>query len=136
MTTTTMNSSLTFGKAMKAGLIAGLVSAALNNVWSLIAQALGSEAPAGFPIAVTISSILPTLIGAVLFFVLVKYLGKGELIFVIIAATFTLVSLIPTINTTEMPDGTVVGAGFTMLTLPMHLIAGAVAIWGIPRFSR
>jgi hypothetical protein len=127
---------MSFSKVLKAGFIAGFISAGLNNIWSFIAQALGSNTPPGFPIAVTLSSIIPTVIGAILFYVLVLYLRNGGTIFIIIAAVFTSSSLFPTLTTTEFQDGTPVGDGFTLLTLPMHLISGAVAVWAIPKFSK
>ena len=131
-----MATDVTFLKAIRGGLIAGLIGAGLNNLWSLVAQALGSVTPPGFPIAVTMSSIFPLMIGAILYFLLVKFSDKGYLIFVLIAVVFTLFSLYPTILITEMPDGSPLGEGFTMLTLPMHLISGVLAVWGIPKFSK
>lgn len=131
-----MATDVTFLKAIRGGLIAGLIGAGLNNLWSLVAQALGSVTPPGFPIAVTMSSIFPLMIGAILYFLLVKFSDKGHIIFVVIAVVFTLFSLYPTISITEMPDGSPLGEGFTMLTLPMHLISGALAVWGIPKFSK
>jgi len=135
-TTETKVAGVSFGKAMKAGLIAGLIGAGLNNLWSIIAQALGAEAPAGFPVAVTISSILPVMIGALIYFLLVKYLPKGELIFIIVGTLFTLLSFVPTFTTTEIQPGVPVGEGFTLLTLPMHVISGVLALWLIPRLSK
>ena len=57
------------------------------------------------------------------------------MIFVVISAVFTIVSLYGTVQPV-LPDGTPAPDGFTLLTMPMHLIAGAVAIWGIPKFSK
>jgi Family of unknown function (DUF6069) len=131
-----MGEEVTFLRAIKGGLIAGLIGAGLNNLWSLLAQVLGSVPPPGFPIAVTMSSIFPLMIGSILYFVLMKFFSaKGHHIFVFIAVVFTLFSLYPTISMTEMPDGTPLVEGFTLLTLPMHLISGALAVWGIPKFS-
>ncbi|MCA4893677.1 MAG: hypothetical protein ING84_01600 [Cytophagales bacterium] len=59
--------SLTIVQALKAGAIAGLIGAGLNNIWSLIAAALGATIPPGFAIAVTLSSFVPVLIGALIF---------------------------------------------------------------------
>lgn len=134
MTTQTLPS-ISFGRAVRAGFIAGLISAGLNNIWSLLAQALGAVAPPMFAFAVTVSSIMPTVIGAILFFALVKWTSKGQLIWMVIAVAFTLLSCIPTFGTT-LPDGNAAPERFTLLTLPMHLIAGAVAIWGIPKWSK
>ena len=131
-----MSQQITFVKALKGGFITGMIAAGLNNLWSLVAQGLGSVPPPGFPVAVTMSSIFPIMVGSILYFILTKLSSKGYLIFVIFSIVFTGVSIYPTIALNQLPDGSPVGAGFTLLTLPMHLISGALAIWGIPRFSK
>lgn len=130
----TQNSN-TFSKVMKAGLIAGLIGAGLNNAWSFIAQALGSDIPTGFPIFITISSFLPVLIGAVLFFAFVKFIPKGNLVWLALGIGFLLFSFYPVFTTTELANGTSVGEGFPLLVGPMHAISGFLALWGIPRWS-
>lgn len=59
---------LTIVQALKAGAIAGLIGAGLNNIWSLIAAALGATIPPGFAIAVTLSSFVPVLSWSIYFF--------------------------------------------------------------------
>jgi len=129
-------SQLTFLKALKGGAIAGLIGAGINNVWSLIANALGATIPPGFAIAVTMSSIFPLLIGAVLFFVFVKYVPKGKLVWTALSIAFVLISFYPVFNTTQLPDGTVMDDTFPLLVGPMHVISGFLAVWGIPRWSK
>jgi len=126
---------LTFGKAVKAGGIAGLLAAGINNLWSLLAQVLGCIPPPGFPFAVTVSSVFPLLVGAMLYFMLVRFFPKGALLYTAMAVLFLLLSLYPTLYYAG-PDGVAPTKGFTLLTLPMHLIAGGLGIWGIPKFSR
>jgi len=125
---------LTFGKAVKAGGIAGLLAAGLNNIWSLLAQALGSVPPPGFPFAVSVSSIFPLLVGAMLYFMLVRYFHNGSKVYTVVAVLFLLLSLYPSLYYAG-PSGEPT-QGFTLLTLPMHLIAGSLGIWGIPKFSK
>ncbi len=127
---------ITFSKALKAGFIAGLIGAGLNNVWSFVAQALGSDVPAGFPIFITISSFLPVLIGAILFFILVKFIPSGKIIWLSVGIGFLLFSFYPAFTATELGDGVPVGNGFPLLVAPMHLISGVLAIWGIPKWSK
>ena len=86
---------ITFVKALKGGAIAGLIGAGLNNIWTLIANALGSTVPPGFVMAVTMSSIFPLLIGAVIYFFLKKYASKGNMIWLAVSIGFTLVSFFP-----------------------------------------
>jgi hypothetical protein len=130
------NNQLTLVKALKAGLIAGAIGAGINNVWSLIASALGATIPAGFFIAVTISSILPVLIGALLFFVFVRFVPKGQIIWLVLSIGFTLFSFYPVFTTPQLPDGTVLDSTFPLLAAPMHAFSGFLAIWGIPRWSK
>ena len=58
----------TIVQALKGGAIAGLIGAGLNNIWSLIAAALGATIPPGFAIAVTLSSFVPVLSWSIYFF--------------------------------------------------------------------
>jgi hypothetical protein len=129
-------STITFVKALKGGAIAGLIGAGLNNIWSLVASALGATIPPGFFMAITMSSIFPVLVGAVLFFVFVRFVPKGQLIWTVISAAFLLFSFYPVFNTPQLPDGTVTDDTFSMLVGPMHAISGILAIWGIPKWSK
>lgn len=130
------NNQLTLVKALKAGLIAGVIGAGINNVWSLLASALGATIPTGFFIAVTISSILPVLIGALLFFVFVRFVPKGQIIWLVLSIGFTLFSFYPVFTTPQLPDGTVLDSTFPLLAAPMHAFSGFLAIWGIPKWSK
>jgi hypothetical protein len=127
---------ITFLKALKGGAIAGLIGAGLNNIWTLIANALGATVPPGFALAVTMSSIFPLLVGAVIYFFLVKYATKGKMIWLVVSIGFTLFSFFPVFNTTQLPDGTLLDSTFPLLAGPMHAISGFLAIWGIPKWSK
>jgi ABC-type uncharacterized transport system permease subunit len=128
-------SSLTFGKSFKAGFISGVLAAGVNNIWSIIAQTLGSVPPPGFPISVTLSSIFAILVGSMIYFVLVKNLKSGYRIFLILAIVFTLVGFYPLFQD-QMPDGSPMTKGFPLLAAPMHIFAATIAIWGYRKFSR
>lgn len=127
---------LTFLKVLKAGAIAGLIGAGVNNIWSLIANALGANIPPGFALAVTLSSIFPLLVGAILYFVFVKFLPKGALIWIALSVAFVLFSFYPVYTTPSLPDGTMLDDTFPLLAGPMHIISGVLAVWGIPRWSK
>jgi Family of unknown function (DUF6069) len=126
----------TFIKALKAGAIAGIIGAAANNAWLLIAKALGATIPAGFAIPVVVSSIFSVLVGAVFFFLLLKFLSKGKLIWYIVGGAISVLSIIPVFNTPALPDGTVLDSTFPLLAAPMHLISGFLATWGIPKWAK
>lgn len=127
---------ITFLKVLKGGAIAGLIGAGLNNIWTLIANALGATVPPGFALAVTMSSIFPLLIGAIIYFFLMKYAAKGKMIWLIVSIGFTLFSFFPVFNTPQLPDGTLLDSTFPLLVGPMHAISGFLAIWGIPKWSK
>lgn len=127
---------ITFSKALKAGLIAGLIGAGINNIWSFIAALLGATIPPAFAMAVTISSLLPVLIGAMLFFVFARYIPRGSLVWTVLSVAFILFSFYPVFNTPQLPDGTVVDSTFPLLVGPMHAFSGFLAVWGIPKWSK
>lgn len=127
---------LTLLKAIKGGAIAGLIGAGLNNIWSLIANALGATIPPGFVLAITMSSIFPLLVGAILFFVFARFVPKGKQVWIGLAVAFTLFSFFPVYSNPQLPDGSVMDDTFPLLVAPMHIISGFLAVWGIPRWSK
>jgi Family of unknown function (DUF6069) len=127
---------LTIRQALKGGAIAGLIAVGLNNVWTLIAGALGATIPAGFFVPVTVSSIFPLLIGSIIFFLMIKFLPKGKLFWLVLTIGFTLISFYPVFNTPALPDGTKLDDTFPLLAGPMHAISGVLAAWGIPKWAK
>ncbi len=126
---------ISFLKVLKAGAIVGLIGAGINNIWSLIANALGSTIPPNFVVAIALSSIFPILIAAILFFVFARYIPNGKIIWIVASIAFLLFSFYPVFNTPQLPDGTVVDKTFPLLVGPMHAFSGFLAIWGIPKWS-
>lgn len=127
---------LTFLRVLKGGAIAGLIGAGLNNIWSLVANALGATIPPGFILTTIISSVFPLLIGAIIYFVISRFIPKGKLVWISLSIAFLLFSFYPVFSTPQLPDGTVLDETFPLLVGPMHLISGFLAIWGIPRWSK
>lgn len=127
----------TIVQSLKAGAIAGFIGAGLNNIWSFIAGALGATIPPRFAIAVTLSSFVPVLIGALIFFLLGRFAPKGKLIWYIVSIGFSLFSFFPVFNPPpQLPDGTVLDSTFPLLVGPMHVISGFLAAWGIPKWAK
>jgi len=131
-----METQTTFLKALKAAGIAGLIGAGANNIWSLVANGLGATIPPGFTFAIVISSLFPVLIGGVIYFLFVKYMAKGKLVWYIVGVAFSLLSTIPVFYVTKLNDGTVLDSTFPLLAGPMHIISGFLATWGIPKWSK
>lgn len=129
-------STVSISKALKAGAMAGIAGAILNNIWLLIAGSLGVTIPPSFAVAVSISSVLPVVIGSIIFFLLMKFSTKGLTIWYAVAGIFTLISFYPVFNTPQLPDGTITDSTFPVLIGPMHAISGLLALWGIPKWSK
>ncbi len=127
---------ITFVKALRGGAIAGLLGVGLNNIWSLVANALGATIPPGFALATTVSSLFPVVVASVIYFLLVRFSEKGYLLWLAVSIAFTLFSFYPVFTTTQLPDGTIVDETFPLLAAPMHVISGFLAVWGIPRWSK
>jgi Family of unknown function (DUF6069) len=95
-----MNQKISFKNAILAGLYAGIVAAVVNAILFYIGRAAGIftdqlEVQPGQVLTVVpvlISSILPAVIAAILFFLLDKFTGKGMLIFTIVSVLLLLLS--------------------------------------------
>ncbi|MCZ8355350.1 MAG: hypothetical protein O9340_11480 [Cyclobacteriaceae bacterium] len=129
------NQTVSLLQTLKAGAISGFIGMGLNHGWSIVAQQLGSVAPEGFTMAVTISSVFPILIAAVVYYLMIKFLKKGKSVFVVLGSLFLLFSLYGPLQPI-MPDGSPTPEGFALLTIPMHFISGITAIAGIIRWSK
>ncbi len=127
---------LTLKQALKGGFIAGIIAAGINNVWSLIAKALGATIPPGFVFPVTVSSIFPLVIGSLIYFLLIRFVPKGNIVWIAVSIIFTLVSFYPVFNTPQLSDGTLLDSTFPLLVGPMHAISGILALWAIPKISK
>lgn len=127
----------TITQALKGAAIAAAVTIVLNETWDVLGvKFLGLQNPTNdFAIRIILSSLIPTLIGGLLYFLLEKFTAKGTLIFQVVAIAFTVLSLYSSFMKT-WPDGTVVPDNFATLSIPMHLIAGLSAAFLIPRFSK
>ncbi len=122
--------------ALKAGAISGVASLVLNNIWNvIIVKTTGVVAPIITPVSISMSSFLTAVIGGLVFWGLAKFLDKASLIFVVLAAILGVLSCYGNIQPT-LPDGSVTPDGFALLTIPMHLIAAAVAAYVIPKYSK
>ncbi len=127
----------TITQALKGAFISGVIALVVNQIWSFIAlHFLSSLAPAGpWQIMVAVSSIVPLLLGGVVYFLLEKYTSNGAKIFTGISVVLTVLSIYGNFQPV-LPDGTATPQGFALLTVPMHFVAGFAAAFGIPRFSK
>lgn len=132
-----MNHTITFSKVIKAGFLAGLISAAINTIWIQLGILIMnvSGLPKGFSIAVIMSSILPVVFASIIYFLLIRNFTRGYLLYMFLGVSFMLLSNFPAFETT-LPDGTPTPSNFALLVIPMHFVAGLSALYLIPLKTR
>lgn len=118
------------------GIIA-LLSLLGNHIWNFaVGTALHVEPlPANWTIAVTMASILPVIIAGVGYLVAQKVFANPDKVFTIGSLILTVLSLLGTLSS-QLPDGTLAPQGFTVLTMPMHIISGVLVAFGFKRLVR
>jgi len=117
------------------GAVAGAVSALVNGVYFAVYRAatgIQSKEPTLGSIA--LSSLFPSLLGALCYGLLARWTGKATAIFTAVTCAITLATFESVFRTT-LPDGTLKPAGFDALVMPMHLVVGALAVVIIPRIA-
>jgi hypothetical protein len=131
----------TIVKALTAGALSGGISAVLNNIYSVAHSSItGFSIPGVIHVgSISGSSVMTALVGGIGYFVLAKFIAKDDvkkrtLIFQIGAIVLALLSCVGSFGST-LPDGTPAPAQFAMLSAPMHVIAGVVAAFVIPKFA-
>lgn len=122
-----------FMRYLLAGIFAGLIIAVINNFYSFVYSAVtGVSMPDVIHFgSVAGASVVPAVIGGLIYYGLSKVTARATLIFMIGAGLFALASCYGPLQD-QLPDGRQVPAGWVGLTLPMHLIAGLVAVVFIP----
>ena len=77
-------------------------------------------------IHIAISSTLPTVIGALLAFLLNKFVPNGKLIFIVIAVLFTLISFAGPYGIKDASNGVILGLNLLHVTTAIFITTGAV----------
>ncbi|MCG9880142.1 MAG: hypothetical protein MH472_06035 [Bacteroidia bacterium] len=124
--------STTYKNVLKAAFRGSLIASGINIAWLYSLEFLLkiSGLPKGFPLAVVLSTIIPLLLGAILYVVFVKNFKKGEVMFLMLASGFTLLSLFPSFEP-MLPDGNPAPENFALLTVPMHFFAAVIGVFYI-----
>jgi ABC-type Co2+ transport system permease subunit len=125
-----------FSRYLLAGLIAGLVSAVLNNIIYFLLVLLGGHAWALVVAAsILIASFLPNLIGAIAYFLLRKITSHARIILSLGVGAFVIVSVLPHLGIGPAPSPALAALpeGFDLVTVPLHIVFGLTAIFLMPR---
>jgi len=123
---------VTYKNTLRAALRGSLIASGINIAWLFSVEFYLNIVglPKGFPLAVVLSTSLPILLAALLYVVFVKNFQKGEVMFLVLAAGFTLLSIFPSFEPI-LPDGNAAPANFALLTVPMHFFAAVIGVYYI-----
>lgn len=131
-----MNNKLNFKQSIVAAITAAVVAAAINAIIFLILHGIGvftddimiqPQTPLSIA-PVLISSIMPLIIGGILFYILERYTKNGYKIFSIISIVFLLLSFI---NPFALIPGVTIAYGIGLNL--MHVVAAASILYFIKR---
>ena len=132
-----MQSKLTFKESIQAGLLAGVTSAVINAVLFFVFHEMGVLAdtifvqPPNQPLvigSVIVASLVPSLIGSIVFFLIEKFTSNGYRIFSILAITLAVLSLFTAF---KVPVN--VTMGYSLVLCVMHLVVAFVLVYFIGR---
>jgi hypothetical protein len=107
----------------------------VSNIYSLAYSSVtGFSIPQVISfVSITGTSIVPLVIGSLVYFGLSRFTAKATAIYSGAAIVLTLASCLAPLRPT-LPDGTPSPVGFAGLTIPMHIVAGIRAVFVTPRF--
>ena len=124
-----------FGPTLYGGFAAGVASALVNDVYAFVYRATtGFDALHPTYGSITVSSIFPSVLAAMGYFALTRFTRHAAAVLGVVTAAVTLFSFQTAFGAT-LPDGSPKPPGFDALTMPMHVVVGAIAAFVIPRFA-
>ena len=122
------------GRCLLAGLISGVIAAVINNLYALLYTAVTGNSQALInPVSIAFASLIPLLLAGAGYYLVVRFIpNRATLIFVSGTLVLAALSLAGPFGG-QLPDGAAAPAWFPVLSAPMHVAAGLVAAYGIPR---
>lgn len=131
--------SISLWKYSIAGVLAGLITGILNNIWVVVYPAIfGHDVPGGVdPDTVTIMSFIPMIGAGIVYYLLsMNNISKGTKIYLILGTIAFIGSFVFPFFPAELGifPAEEIPQGFATFTVPMHFIAAALALIFIPRF--
>ncbi len=124
------SNTLPISKFLVGGLIAGVIAAVLANiVYAVYSGVTGYSFAELNVFTITLSAIIPNLIGALIYFALTRRTRQPNLIYAIIGIGFGILSVIPQFISPMYPH-------FAEATAPLHLIVAVVSVLVIPTWVK
>lgn len=125
-----------FARYLAAGLLAGLAAALLNIlIYLVMISAGGHEWSPLIAGSILVASLLPNLVAAAAYFLLVRLVRPARLVLTVGITVFVLVSTLPHLGIGPAPSPALAALpeGFDLLTVPLHLVFGLTGIVFMPR---
>lgn len=131
-----MKSKLTLKQSLTAGLLAGITSAVINAILFLIFHSAGIISDTIYPqpdkpmtiVPVLMASLVPSIIGSLVFFLFEKFTANGYRIFSIVAIVLMVFSLYSPF--TVIPGVT---TGYSLVLCVMHVVVPLTLLYFIRR---
>ena len=121
---------------LRGGAIAGTASAAVNGLYFAAYRIItGIQVTATSFGSIAVSSLLPTLLGALGYFALSRFSSRATVLFVAVTTLITVGSFAGVLQD-SLPGGAPKPPGFDALVMPMHVVVGAMAALLLPRLVR
>jgi hypothetical protein len=128
---------VSFSKILTVAALLAITTLVLNNLYAyLYSSATGVSLPEVINFtSISAASVLPVFAAAVFYYLLSLYNPlRADVIYWVTVVVLALISLAGPLSGT-LPDGSPRPEGFTLLTLPMHVITG-VFIFLLPKIAR
>lgn len=128
-----LRTEIKFPATMSAALMASVIATLVNLTYGAVYQNIQEvEVPNVFSEASIIGvTFFSMLMAGVIYYLAKTYVPNPGRVYAIFIIAVTLISLAGPLNP-QLPDGTPRPEGFTWLTIPMHFVAGGMALWFIP----
>jgi Family of unknown function (DUF6069) len=124
--------SLPVSTYLLSGLIAGAISAVIANLYYLIFSAITGYSYVELNvISITLASVIPSLLGSLVYFGLSRQISTATNVFVTLGLIFGFLSIIPTLVAPPNP-----APGFAVATAPLHILVAVVCVTVVPFFAR
>jgi peptidoglycan/LPS O-acetylase OafA/YrhL len=124
------SNTLPISKFLVAGLIAGIIAAVIANiVYAIYSGVSGYSFTEVNIFSITLASIIPNLIGGLIYYALTRRTRQPNLLYAIIVIGFGILSAIPQFISPMYPH-------FAEATAPLHLIVAVVSVLVIPTWVK
>ncbi len=125
-----------FYNCLKAGFKVGIIAAVINLVWFIAARILLLiDYPSVKWHFVLIATMLPILLGGVVYYLLYSATRHHRIVFILGCMALLICSILAGPLAPMLPDGSPSNRDFKILTIPMHCVAAFMCAFLIPAWN-